>query len=204
MWRCGWPGRPGPTRSSTAMPRRTRSSTSPAAAGVLESQFGSLPYCEGDYLVIPRGIIHRMRPSGDLQIHLVIESRAYVRTPRRYRNRHGQLLEHSPFCERDIRLPREPAGPRPGRAISRSSRGGTRSAIGSSWTTIPWTRWAGTGSTFPGRSVSTTSNRSSADCTSHRRCIRPSRRMVSWSAHSCRDFSTSTRRRCRLRTAIRT
>ena len=73
--------------------------------GTLESQFGSLPYREGDYLVIPRGIIHRLCPAADQQIQLVIESRGHVRTPRRYRNEHGQLLEHSPYCERDLRLP---------------------------------------------------------------------------------------------------
>ncbi len=73
--------------------------------GVLESQFGEIPFREGDYLVIPRGIIHRYRPDESEQIYLVIESRSHVRTPRRYRNEHGQLLEHSPFCERDIRPP---------------------------------------------------------------------------------------------------
>jgi len=73
--------------------------------GRLESQFGSLAYREGDYLVIPRGIIHRLAPTGGEQIHLVIESRGHLRTPDRYRNPHGQLLEHSPFCERDIRPP---------------------------------------------------------------------------------------------------
>jgi len=75
--------------------------------GVLESQFGNLAYREGDYLVIPRGIIHRIVPATPGQIHLIVESRSHVRTPRRYRNEHGQLLEHSPFCERDIRPPSE-------------------------------------------------------------------------------------------------
>ena len=74
-------------------------------SGVLESQFGELPYREGDYVVVPRGIIHRWRLSTDEQVFLVIESRSHVRTPSRYRNEHGQLLEHSPFCERDIRPP---------------------------------------------------------------------------------------------------
>jgi homogentisate 1,2-dioxygenase len=74
-------------------------------SGVLESQFGELPYRERDYVVIPRGIVHRWRPAPGAQVLLVIESEAYVRTPHRYRNAHGQLLEHSPFCERDIRPP---------------------------------------------------------------------------------------------------
>jgi homogentisate 1,2-dioxygenase len=74
-------------------------------SGVLESQFGELPFREGDYLVIPRGIIHRYRLDKGEQIFLIVESRGHVRTPKRYRNEHGQLLEHSPFCERDIRPP---------------------------------------------------------------------------------------------------
>ncbi len=73
--------------------------------GVLESEFGELPFRQGDYLVIPRGILHRYRFSKLPQILLVIESAGYVRTPHRYRNAHGQLLEHSPYCERDIRPP---------------------------------------------------------------------------------------------------
>jgi len=73
--------------------------------GVLESQFGNVPYREGDYLVIPRGIIHRLAPSAGQQVYFVIESRGHIRTPKRYRNNQGQLLEHSPYCERDIRPP---------------------------------------------------------------------------------------------------
>jgi homogentisate 1,2-dioxygenase len=76
-----------------------------AGGGVLESQCGELDFRKGDYLVIPRGIIHRYRLADDEQIFLVVESGGHVRTPRRYRNDHGQLLEHSPFCERDIRRP---------------------------------------------------------------------------------------------------
>ncbi len=50
--------------------------------GVLESQFGNLRYREGDYLVVPRGIIHRLRPdAGPAQVHLVIETPSHVRTP---------------------------------------------------------------------------------------------------------------------------
>jgi homogentisate 1,2-dioxygenase len=74
--------------------------------GVLESEFGELSFHQGDYLVIPRGIIHRYRLDGNKeQIFFIVESRGHVRTPRRYRNEHGQLLEHSPYSERDIRPP---------------------------------------------------------------------------------------------------
>ncbi len=73
--------------------------------GVLESQMGELDYRQGDYLVIPKGIIHRFRLGSKHNIFLIFESRGYVRTPARYRNMHGQLIEHSPYCERDIRPP---------------------------------------------------------------------------------------------------
>lgn len=73
--------------------------------GRIESQYGVLDYHEGDYIVIPRGVIHRFLLKSDKTRFLVIESPSPVETPRRYRNTYGQLLEHSPFCERDFRLP---------------------------------------------------------------------------------------------------
>lgn len=76
--------------------------------GTLHSQFGSFPFREGDYLVIPRGIIHRLELDTRLeQRHLVVESRGVLRTPARYRNPHGQHLEGAPFSERDFRVPTE-------------------------------------------------------------------------------------------------
>ena len=92
--------------------------------GVLESLFGELRFGRGDYLVIPRGIVHRYRitapraaeagsgagaggdappgaalapPAQSAARLLVVESAGDVRTPRRYRNEYGQLLEHSPY-----------------------------------------------------------------------------------------------------------
>ncbi|NLT65842.1 MAG: homogentisate 1,2-dioxygenase [Acidobacteria bacterium] len=76
-------------------------------SGVLESQMGELPFRKGDYVVIPRGILHRYRFDPGSVDFLIIESAGPVRTPLRYRNDHGQLLEVSPFCERDIRRPED-------------------------------------------------------------------------------------------------
>ncbi len=76
-------------------------------SGTLESQFGTLPIRSGDYVVIPRGIVHRWRLAKSKARLVVFESRGYVRTPKRYRNEHGQLLEGSPFNERDLGLPQE-------------------------------------------------------------------------------------------------
>jgi homogentisate 1,2-dioxygenase len=73
-------------------------------AGVLETPFGELPFRKGDYLVVPRGILHRYRFGAPVRL-LVIESAGFVRTPGRYRNEHGQLTEMSPYSERDIRRP---------------------------------------------------------------------------------------------------
>ena len=76
--------------------------------GVLETQFGLLRYRPGDYLVIPTGVLWRVIPdSGSPQRHLVIEAVGHIEPPKRYLNRYGQFLEHSPYCERDIRPPDE-------------------------------------------------------------------------------------------------
>ena len=75
-------------------------------SGVLESQYGDLPYREGDYLVIHRGILHRYRMDAGVAHKLVcFESRGHVRFPKRYRNEFGQLKEGAPYSERDVRRP---------------------------------------------------------------------------------------------------
>ncbi|WP_242921315.1 homogentisate 1,2-dioxygenase [Pontibacter liquoris] len=76
-------------------------------SGDLLTQMGRIPFGPGDYLVIPRTIIHKFRFDAGPTRLLVIESFSPVETPRRYRNHFGQLLEHAPFCERDMRPPVE-------------------------------------------------------------------------------------------------
>ncbi|CAM3674925.1 homogentisate 1,2-dioxygenase [Mesobacillus zeae] len=74
--------------------------------GVVETMFGTLMYHPGDYIVIPIGTIYRVIPdTKEATKALFVESFSQITTPRRYRNEYGQLLEHSPFCERDIRGP---------------------------------------------------------------------------------------------------
>ncbi len=74
--------------------------------GLLETQFGTLRYRPGDYLVIPTGVLWRLLPDqGSAQRMLVVEAYGHVAPPRRYLNNFGQFLEHSPYCERDIRPP---------------------------------------------------------------------------------------------------
>jgi homogentisate 1,2-dioxygenase len=74
-------------------------------SGLLHTIFGTLNYREGDYMVIPRGTIYRLTQHKEKSRFLVIESVSPVEIPSKYRNEFGQLLEHSPYCERDIRRP---------------------------------------------------------------------------------------------------
>lgn len=73
--------------------------------GVLHTMLGKIPFGSGDYLVIPRGIIHRFDFSSNANRLFITESAHPIYTPKRYRNHFGQLLEHSPYCERDMRAP---------------------------------------------------------------------------------------------------
>jgi homogentisate 1,2-dioxygenase len=75
--------------------------------GVLRTFLGNIPFSYGDYLVIPRGIIYQIELSTTENRLFIVESFSPIVTPKRYRNHFGQLLEHSPFCERDIRRPVE-------------------------------------------------------------------------------------------------
>lgn len=73
--------------------------------GTLKTMLGEIPFEYGDYLVIPRGMIYQMHFDTEDNRLFIVESFDPVYTPKRYRNWFGQLLEHSPFCERDYKLP---------------------------------------------------------------------------------------------------
>jgi homogentisate 1,2-dioxygenase len=76
----------------------------------VETIFGAFEVGEGDYVVVPRATTHRWIPAGDgepLRVYC-IEANSHITPPKRYLSRFGQLLEHSPYCERDLRAP---AGP---------------------------------------------------------------------------------------------
>lgn len=73
--------------------------------GVLETMFGNLEVRTGDYVVIPRGVIHRWRFRDGRVKLLITETTGPVETPKHFRNQWGQLLEHAPYCERDLRTP---------------------------------------------------------------------------------------------------
>jgi homogentisate 1,2-dioxygenase len=73
--------------------------------GVLKTMYGNISFGYGDYLVIPRGTIYQVDFSGDNNKLFIVESFSPIRYPKKYLSKYGQLLEHSPYCERDIRGP---------------------------------------------------------------------------------------------------
>jgi homogentisate 1,2-dioxygenase len=76
-------------------------------SGKLRTIYGNLDFKYGDYLIVPRGIIYKIDFDTEDNRLFIVESHAPIYTPKQYRNWFGQLLEHSPYCERDIRRPFE-------------------------------------------------------------------------------------------------
>jgi homogentisate 1,2-dioxygenase len=76
-------------------------------SGVLKTMYGKIRFGYGDYLVVPRGTIYQMEFDTDNNRLFIVESFSPVRYPKRYTGKHGQLLEHAPYCERDIRQPKD-------------------------------------------------------------------------------------------------
>ncbi len=76
-------------------------------SGVLKTQFGNLPFHSGDYIVIPFGTTWQMQLGSPEVRFFTIENPSQIEPPKRYRNDYGQLLEHAPYSERDLRVPSE-------------------------------------------------------------------------------------------------
>jgi homogentisate 1,2-dioxygenase len=76
---------------------------------LVETVFGHLQVDTGDYVVIPRATTHRWVVDGSAPVRLyAIEANSHIAPPKRYLSRYGQLLEHAPYCERDLRVPTPP------------------------------------------------------------------------------------------------
>jgi len=75
--------------------------------GTLRTMMGNIPFEYGDYLVIPRGMIYQIDFDTPDNRLFFVESFHPIYTPKRYRNHFGQMMEHSPFCERDYKLPQQ-------------------------------------------------------------------------------------------------
>ena len=74
-------------------------------SGRCKTMYGTVDFEYGDYVIIPRGTVYQLEfDTSDNKI-MFVESHSPIRTPKRYRNEFGQLLEHAPFCERDFKLP---------------------------------------------------------------------------------------------------
>ncbi|MBK8244032.1 MAG: homogentisate 1,2-dioxygenase [Saprospiraceae bacterium] len=74
-------------------------------SGVLKTMYGQINFEYGDYVIIPRGTVYQLEFTSEDNKLLFVESFSPIETPAKYRNQYGQFLEHSPFCERDLKLP---------------------------------------------------------------------------------------------------
>ena len=154
----------------------------------VETIFGPLEARQGDYVLLPRATTHRWVPDPDsdevLRLYC-IEANSHITPARRYLSKFGQLLEHAPFCERDLHGPGELPEPITAEGdveVYIKHRGdGPRASPGrcTSARTTPSTWSAGTAACTPTRSTSPTSSRSPAACTSRRRPTRSSRATTS-------------------------
>lgn len=75
--------------------------------GTLKTQYGQIPFSYGDYLVIPRGCIYQIDFDTENNRLFIVDSFSPITFPKRYLSKYGQLLEHSPYCERDLRKPQD-------------------------------------------------------------------------------------------------
>lgn len=73
--------------------------------GVLKTGYGEISFDYGDYLMIPRGTIYQMHFENNDNRLFIVESFSPLRIPGKYINKAGQLMEHAPYCERDLRIP---------------------------------------------------------------------------------------------------
>jgi homogentisate 1,2-dioxygenase len=80
-----------------------------AGTARLETSFGVLEIRAGDYVIIPTSVVHQIVPTGEEALRtLVVQANGHIGPPRRYLSARGQLLEHAPYCERDLRGPTRP------------------------------------------------------------------------------------------------
>ncbi len=75
-------------------------------SGTVHTQYGELTFGYGDYIILPRGTIYQIEFADENNRLFIVESFSPLRFPKRYMSKYGQLLEHSPYCERDIRTPK--------------------------------------------------------------------------------------------------
>jgi homogentisate 1,2-dioxygenase len=74
-------------------------------SGKVSTVYGDLSFSYGDYIHIPRGTIYQIAFETTANRLFIVESFSPIRYPRKYVSKYGQLLEHAPYCERDMRTP---------------------------------------------------------------------------------------------------
>src|SRR6478672_8272961 len=75
-----------------------------SGSGTVETVFGTVAYRAGDYVIVPRATDHRWVPAEPSRLY-AIEANSHIHPPKRYLSRFGQMLEHAPYCERDLHGP---------------------------------------------------------------------------------------------------
>ncbi|MBP9207928.1 MAG: homogentisate 1,2-dioxygenase [Kofleriaceae bacterium] len=76
-----------------------------AGGGVLRTQLGDVEFTQGDYVFVPRGLVHRFVPSAQPQHWFWMELTGGLHLPRQWRNEVGQLRMDAPYCHRDFKRP---------------------------------------------------------------------------------------------------
>jgi len=74
-----------------------------AGGGVLRTALGDLSFAQGDYVYLPRALLHRLIPDGSPQHWLCVQGS--IGLPRQWRNEAGQLRMDAPYCHRDFKKP---------------------------------------------------------------------------------------------------
>jgi homogentisate 1,2-dioxygenase len=109
-----------------------------SGSATIETVFGALEAVAGDYVLIPRATTHRWLPTGDEPVRAYcIEANSHITPARRYLSRFGQLLEHAPFCERDLHGPGEPLLAEGEAEVYVKHRGGGPSGLAGSVHVVP-------------------------------------------------------------------
>ncbi|MGX7678923.1 homogentisate 1,2-dioxygenase domain-containing protein [Jatrophihabitans sp. DSM 45814] len=80
-----------------------------SGSGTVETVFGTIDFADGDYVLLPRATTHRWIPDPSAPVRAyIIEANSHITPPQRYLSKYGQLLENSPYCERDFSAPIDP------------------------------------------------------------------------------------------------
>ncbi|HUK12961.1 MAG TPA: hypothetical protein VLW17_06630, partial [Thermoanaerobaculaceae bacterium] len=78
-------------------------------SGRVETPLGVVRFRQGDYVCVPRAMLHRWRLDGPAFL-LVLEARSWLDVPHQFRNPSGQLRMDAPYTHRDFTEPEWPAG----------------------------------------------------------------------------------------------